>query len=95
MPKASKYENQRPRRIPPHVSLVHLRAAAGLTIDQLIARMQQEFPELQTTRGAISAIEHGHRGASEQMLAALCAAYGLPADAIVTDYQPRTSARVA
>lgn len=89
MPNASKYANQRTRKTPPHVSLNHLRAAAGLTIDQLIDRMQQEFPELHTTRGAISAIEHGHRGASEQMLTALCAAYGLPDGAITTSYIPR------
>lgn len=89
MSSANKYANQRARRIPPHVSLGHLRAATGLTIDQLIERMRQEVPELTVTRGAISAIENGHRGASEQMLDALAAAYGLPAGAIATDYRPR------
>ncbi|WP_163540800.1 helix-turn-helix domain-containing protein [Occultella kanbiaonis] len=85
----SKYEAQRPRRTPPHVGLGALRAACGLTIDQVIARIREEFPELNPTRGAISAIENGHRGASVQMLTALCAAYGLPSGAITTNYTPR------
>ena len=91
----SKYEAQRPRRTPPHVSLASLRAATGLTIDQVITRIEQEFPEIRPTRGAISAIENGHRGASVQMLAALCAAYGLPDGAITTDYEPRAREAVA
>ena len=89
MRNATKYDRQRPRRTPPHVSLANLRAAVGITIDQLIERMRQEYPNLTVTRGAISAIESGLRGPSEQMLAALCAAYGLPPDAITTDYRPR------
>ena len=85
----AKYEQQRPRRTPPHVSLGELRNAIGLTLDKVIERISEEFPELHPTRGAISAIENGHRGASEQMLTALCAAYGLPRGAITTDYEPR------
>ena len=83
------YDNQRPSRTPPHVSLINLRAAVGITLDEVCRRIGEEFPELKPTRGAVSAIEHGHRGASVQMLAALCAAYGLPAGAITTDYEPR------
>lgn len=85
----SRYDNQRERRTPPHVSLSALRAAVGLTLDQVCERIHEENPHLSPTRGAISAIEHGHRGASVQMLAALCAAYGLPVGAITTDYFPR------
>lgn len=84
-----KYSHQRERKVAPHVSLADLRAVAGLTIDQVRERIRQEFPELNPTRGAISAIEQGHRGASERMLSALCAAYGLADGAITTTYQPR------
>jgi len=84
-----KYAAQRNRVVPPHVSLAALRTACGLTIDKVIERIGEEFPELHPTRGAISAIENGHRGASEQMLEALCAAYGLPSGAITTQYVPR------
>lgn len=84
-----RYDQQRAKRTPPHIPLAALRAAVGLTLDQVCERITQEFPELSPTRGAISAIEHGHRGASVQMLEALCAAYGLPSGAITTDYLPR------
>lgn len=86
---ANRYEKQRDRRTPPHVPLGALRNGMGLTIDQVCARITEEFPDLTPTRGAISAIENGHRGASRRMLDALCAAYGLPEGAITTDYQPR------
>lgn len=86
---APKYGDQRPRRTPPHIGLGDLRAALGLTIDQVCERITAEVPELKPTRGAISAIENGHRGASAAMLAAMCAAYGLREGAITTDYTPR------
>ena len=77
--------------MPPHVSLGELRAALGLTIDQVCARVAEEMPgEKPPTRGAISAIENGHRGVSAQMLTALTAAYGLRPGAITTDYEPRS-----
>lgn len=85
------YEPQRPRRTPPHVSLGDLRVAIGLTLDQVIERLRQETGR-SYTRGAISAIENGHRGASAQLLEALCSAYGLRAGAIRTDYEPRSQA---
>ena len=84
-----RYDQQREKRTPPHVPLAALRAAVGLTLDQVCERIAEENPRLSPTRGAISAIEHGHRGASAQMLAALCSAYGLPVGAITTDYLPR------
>lgn len=90
-----RYDRQRVRRTPPHVSLADLRSASGLTIDQVCTRIREEFPELAPTRGAISAIENGLRGASMQMLAALCAAYGLRDGAITTDYEPRHREAVA
>lgn len=89
-----RYDQQRAKKTPPHVSLVHLRAAVGLTLEQVCQRINEEFPELHPTRGAISAIEQGHRGASVQMLRALSVAYGLPAGAITTDYSPRRAAEL-
>lgn len=89
MPSATRYSKQREKKTPPHVTLSALRTATGMTMDAVIARMKKDFPELTVTRGAICAIEKGHRGASEQMLLALCSAYGLPAGSITTDYVPR------
>lgn len=83
------YERRRPRQTPPHVSLRDLRAAKGLTLDDVRARIAEEHPGMTVTRGALSAIESGTRGVSPVMLDALCSAYGLPSGAITTDYQPR------
>jgi transcriptional regulator with XRE-family HTH domain len=79
-----------PRRTknPPHVSLANLRLAAGLTIDSLIDRIEEETGH-RYSRGTISAIESGHRGASAELLAAIATAYGLRPDAVRTDYTPR------
>jgi transcriptional regulator with XRE-family HTH domain len=89
----TRYSHQRARRLPPHVSLADLRNALRLTIDDVRARMAEEMPgEEPPTRGAISGIENGHRGVSQQMLDALTAAYGLRPGAITTDYAPRTFA---
>lgn len=90
MPNNTKYARQRGHKTSPHVSLAALRKSSGLTIDQVIARMKETFPELKTNRGTISAIESGTRGVSDLMLRALCVAYGLPDGAITTDYQPRS-----
>jgi len=95
MPKASPdrgtYGPQRTRRTPPHVSLGDLRAAVGLTLDQVIDRLRQETGRTYT-RGSISAVENGHRGASHELLQALCGAYGLRSGAISTTYEPRRAA---
>lgn len=94
-PMQSKYRARPPRRTvsPPHVSLRDLRLATGMTLDDVITRIREEFPELTPpSRGTLSAIETGARGASGHMLAALCSAYGLRPDAIVTDYEPRRRA---
>lgn len=89
--KLTAYTNQRPKRTPPHVSLGDLRAAAGLTLDEVCGRVE-EATGLTLTRGALSAIENGHRGASAPLLRALATAYGLREDAITTDYTPRLRA---
>jgi len=90
MPKTTRYDKQRPRITPPHVTLGDLRAAVGLTLDQLADRVAEIVgEEHRPTKGALSAIENGHRGASESMLKALALAYGLREDSIHTDYEPR------
>lgn len=84
----------RARRTPPHVSIGDLRNATGLTIDQFIERMK-ETTGLVATRGSISAIENGQRGASKDLLRAIALTYGLKPDAVTTDYQPRSRAEDA
>lgn len=88
MTSKTKYERQRQPHTPPHVSLASLRNACGLTIDDVRNRVAEESGEA-PSRGTISAIENGHRGVSASMLISLARAYGLPDDAIVTDYEPR------
>lgn len=85
---ANHYLHQRPKVPPPHVSLSDLRAACGLTLDQVCARYAEATGDT-LTRGALSGIENGHRGASALVLAGLEAAYGLKAGAIDTAYEPR------
>ena len=88
---ANRYQNQRTKVAPPHVSLGDLRAACGLTLDEVCARYAEATGKT-LSRGALSGIEHGHRGASSDTLAGLEAAYGLRAGAITTTYQPRSAA---
>lgn len=86
----SKYTGQRPTKVPPHVSLRILRKASGLTLDQVAAAVTEVTgAKRPVTRGAISAIESGLRGASSQMLDALAVAYGLDPGDITTTYEPR------
>lgn len=87
-----KYASQPAKRAPvtpPHVTLSVLRAATGLTLDAVCARIKEECPELAPTRGALSAIERGIRGASDRMLRALEMAYGIPDGSLTTSYTPR------
>lgn len=82
------YTQQRERRTPPHISLGDLRAISGKTLEQVCEAAAESLGK-PFTRGALSAIENGHRGASKQVLAALEVAYGLRPGALVTDYEPR------
>lgn len=84
----SKYERQRQAKVPPHVPIKYVRLAANLSIDAVIDRIRKETGRLYT-RGAISAIENGHRGASSEILEALEIAYELPVGSITTTYIPR------
>ena len=87
----SPYLHQRPKQTPPHIALADLRAACGLTLDQVCGRFT-EATGRELTRGALSGIENGHRGASADVLAGLESAYGLRRGSIDTQYEPRTRA---
>lgn len=87
----SRYLHQRQKVTPPHVSIGDLRRALGLTLDQVCERVE-ESTGIELSKGGLSGIENGHRGASGAVLEALAGAYGLAADAITTDYRPRERA---
>lgn len=86
---ASKYDTQRERRTPPHIALPDVRYISGKTLDEVCAAAS-EVLDRPLTRGALSAIENGLRGASPKVLAALEVAYGLRPGSLVTDYEPRS-----
>ena len=79
---------QRPRVTPPYVSLKALRKACHLTLDEVCSRVA-EVAGRELTRGALSAIESGLRGASAEILAGLAHAYDLDVDDFDTTYEPR------
>lgn len=88
----SQYDKQRVKKTPPHVSLRSLRKATDQTLEQVCASVSDilNLPVSRPfTRGALSAIENGHRGASAPVLNALAIAYGLDPGDIVTDFVPR------
>lgn len=71
------------------MTLKLLRQSHGFTLDDVCERVHDQIPEVTLTRGALSAIESGTRGASDLMLTALARAFALPDDALMTDYEPR------
>lgn len=76
------------------MSLAVLRRVSGLTLDEvcdLVAEATGDRP----TKGALSAIENGHRGASAQLITGLEHAYKLPAGSISTSYIPRNTPAAA
>ena len=79
---------QRDKVTPPHVSLRALRIACGKTLDQVCALVEEATGQ-QLTRGALSAIESGLRGASAETLRGLAAAFGLAPEDLDTQYEPR------
>ena len=80
---------QRPKVTPPHVSLRTLRKVSGMTLDEVCAIANASVPTLTLTRGAMSAIENGIRGASTSVIAALELVYDLEPGSIDTTYAPR------
>lgn len=80
---------QRDRVVPPHVSIRSLRHVSRMTLDEVCSRVNEVNPKLSLTRGGLSGIENGHRGASPAIIAALELVYDLEAGAIDTQYEPR------
>ncbi len=89
---ANPYTNQRPKVVPPHVGLRVLRQVSKMTLDQVCALANASDPRLSLTRGALSGIENGHRGASADVIAALEVAYDIEPGSIDTTYEPRVRA---
>lgn len=81
------YDKQRPKRNPPIVGLADLRGALGLTQDAVCEQVTA-ITDKSFTKGALSAIELGHRGASAETLAALETAMRLKPGALIVDYDP-------
>ena len=88
-----KYGEQRPRKTPPHISIRNLRRVSGLTLEAVCESVTEILgADKPMTRGALSAIESGTRGASQQVLDALAVTYGLDPGDIVTTFVPRERA---
>lgn len=75
------------------MSLKTLRLVKGWSLDDEADHIEAATGD-RPTRGALSAIESGLRGASAELIAALEMAYDLPEGAITTDYQPRATTSV-
>jgi transcriptional regulator with XRE-family HTH domain len=78
----------RPQKPPPMVSIKHLREAHGWSLEEVGNRIY-DLTGRRHSKGTLSAVEIGMRGASWELLEALEIAYGLPAHEIKTDYQPK------
>lgn len=71
------------------MSLRDIRLVAKMTLDQVCARVEVETGK-PLTRGALSGIENGHRGASEEIIRGLAFAYGVNVEAFILDYEPKS-----
>lgn len=89
-------EVPKPRRsvTPPHIPLAGVRIRLGLkqqdVCDQVALIIGETF-----TNASLSAIENGHRGASEEVLEAIQVALGLRPGDVAVDYSPGHSRRKA
>lgn len=88
------YDNQRPKVQPPMVRLGDVRASHGLT-QEAVCQQVKAITNKSFTKGALSAIEQGHRGASTETLAALEVALRLPAGSLRVTYEPSHDRRKA
>lgn len=88
-----RYSQQRERKTPPHISLKTFRIASGKTLDDVAKRIE-EITGDKPTKGALSAIENGHRGISAELLDALERAFDLDPGSITTTYKPRATTSV-
>lgn len=85
--------NQRPKRTPPHVPVHILRKALGLSLEAATKRIGEVSGKEAPSKGSLSAVETGMRGASAELIAAMEEAYGLDPGTITTDYLPRATAK--
>lgn len=94
MTSSTAYENERRRQPvqPPLVPLSAVRSALGLTQEALCESVAA-ITNKTFTKGALSAIERGHRGASAETLAALEVALRMPSGSLVVDYEPTHARR--
>lgn len=83
----TKYTDQREKVSPPLVPLSAHRSSHGLTQDEVCSSVKA-ITNKTFTKGALSAIELGHRGASAETLAALEVTLRLPPGSLVVDYEP-------
>jgi len=72
---------ERDRKAPPTVSIRSLRIATGRTLDD-VCKSFEEIAGKPLTKGALSAIESGLRGVSDETAKCLALAYGLDEQAI-------------
>lgn len=84
----------RPKVTAPHISLQALRLALRRkqedVCNQVTEYLQADDPHRTPfTKGGLSAIENGIRGASPEILSALELVFGLRAGDLTTDYTPR------
>lgn len=92
----SKYTTQRTKVAPPVASLTAIRNSKGMTLDAVCERMTDLLdlpPGKEYSRGALSAIENGHRGASTEVIKALEVALDLRPGDLVTNYEPTENTR--
>lgn len=81
------YDQQRPKVAAPLVPLSAHRASHGLTQDS-VCQQVAAITNKSFTKGALSAIEQGHRGASAETLSALEVALRLAPGSLVVSYDP-------
>lgn len=101
-PKTARHKgDDRPSRTPPHVPIGALRAVTDTTLDELAIGIAEILTEeagevvAAPSRGTLSAIESGRRGASAELLFAIEKFYRLTPGTITTAYRPRPRAKVA
>lgn len=91
---SQKRGERRALRTPPHIPIRALRLALDITLDEVAVGVEEILGE-RPSRGTLSAIETGHRGASPELLSALEEFYRLDPGTISTTYRPRKKAVMA
>lgn len=86
MPK-TKYDEQRPKVLPPQVGLAALRKSHRMTQGQVAAEVAAIIDK-PFYSGSLSLIEGGHRGASAEVLRALERVFHLDEGDLAVPYEP-------